>query len=275
MPYASIREVRAYNGWSPLQVKGEVLERLSDTEFRASRKPIVDYDYDGDLLDDVKVYVDGASAGIASIDSDRGVITLQDPVAEGSTVTADYYWHPIGDDEIKLAIAEAEAEIESKTGIKFEPHSKVEEIILNYGSEFNVSEPIISITSIKHLYDDSYKELGSDEYEIVDKETGRIRLKNIIAGVAVPPWYLPLRVRLRVEYTAGYETVPDMVKHAAILIASYQVLLRIQRQISFSEDYTAITVAFKTPNELTERLEFLRAEVERVKDMLPRRVAKI
>ena len=275
MPYASIREVRTYNGWNPLEVKGEALEQLSDTEFRASKKPIVDYDYDGDLLDDVKVYVDGTPESIASIDPDRGIITLQDPVAEGSTVTADYYWHPIGDNEIELAIAEAEAEIETKTGIKFEAHSKTEEIILHYGSEFNLSEPVISITSIKHLYDDSYEELSSDEYEIVDKETGKIRLKNIIAGVAVPPWYLPLSVRLKVEYMAGYEAIPDIVKHATILIASYQVLLRIQRQISFSEDYTGITVAFKTPNELTERLEFLRAEVERVKNMLPRKVVKI
>jgi len=275
MPYASVKDIRVYNGWHPLEVKGDPLERLSETEFRTSKKPIVDYDWDGELMDDVSVYVDGSPATISSIDPDRGVITLQDPVPEGASVTADYYWHPIGDNEIKLALAEAEAEIESKTGIRFEPHSKTEEIVLHYGSEFNLSEPIVSIQSIKLLYDSSYKELTQDEYEVVDKEAGRIRLKNIVAGVAVPPWYLPVSIRLKVEYTAGYETVPDRVKHAAILIASYHVLLRIQRQISFSEDYAGITVAFKTPQELTERLEFLRSEVERVLDMLPRRVAKV
>ncbi|MEM2182356.1 MAG: hypothetical protein QXK84_06670 [Nitrososphaerota archaeon] len=270
MVYASVRDVRIFNGWFPVEVRGDILTRLSENMFRTSKKPIVDYDWDDDVLDDVKVYVDGVLADINSIDEERGVITLATAPPSGALLTADYYHHPVGDSEIKLALSYAEEEIKTTTGIKYEAHEKTEEVILHYGSVFELAEPIITINSIDI---DGYT-LTADEYEIVDAEAGIVRLKNISAGLVMPPWYIAKSIRLRVQYIAGYQAIPSIVKHASILIATYQLLLRLQRQVTFTEDYSGITMAFKTPEDLTNRLQFLRAEVARVKELLPRRVVK-
>ncbi|MEM2257818.1 MAG: hypothetical protein QXU87_04000 [Candidatus Caldarchaeum sp.] len=269
--YTSVKEIRAFNGWMPFEVKNETLAKISGTEFKTSKRPLVDNDFDGQIIDDVVVYVNGTQTSVSAVDAERGVITLASAPPSGATVTADYYWHPIGDSEIQLAIGYAEAEIRAATGIIFEAHTTVEHITLYYGSEFSLAEPIIAISEIIA----NGKPLASDEYEILAPEAGRVKLKMLAAGIPAPPWFLPRPLNLKVTYQAGYAEVPDIVRQAATLIASYQLLLRLQRQITFSEDYGGVAAAFKSPAELTERLEFLREEVERVKSQLPRRVGKI
>jgi uncharacterized small protein (DUF1192 family) len=41
--------------------------------------------------------------------------------------------------------------------------------------------------------------------------------------------------------------------------------------VVLSEDYTQVSLTFKSPAEFTERLEFIRGEVERIRALLPKR----
>jgi hypothetical protein len=266
MPYASVRELRTFNSWHPFEAT-EKLAKIGSKTYRASKKPLVDYDYDGQIVDDV-IIQEGYT--IESIDENRGIIMLaSEPSGD---VTATYYWHPIGDSEIDLAIGSASVEIEALTGTKYIPHTVTEYHKLYFGEYLYLSEPVVSIESITD--ESSGKTLSSDEYEVIDAKNGVVRLKNIFAGQIVPPWFLPTTYSFKVVYQAGYEEIPAIVKHAVILIASYNILFRIARQITFSEDYTRIAIGFKTPEELDARIKLLADEIERIKTHLPRRVAK-
>ncbi len=264
MPYVSIRDVRMFNGWHPINVSNEGLSG-SGREYRTSKKPIVDYDYDGQVVDDVHI---DEGYEVESVDADRGIITFTS--APSGYVTADYYWHPISDAEIQLAIAAAELEIKALTGINYEPHTAIEHHRLYYGDQLYMSEPIISIISI--IDKDSGRTLSSSEYELLPN--GIVKLKTYYAGRVTSPWFLPSIYSFEVTYQAGYSEIPATVRHATLLIATYNILLRIARQISFSEDYSGISATFKSPEELNSRMEMLAKEIERVKASLPRRVAK-
>ncbi len=274
MRYTSIRDVRSFNGWYPIAVVGESASMLSDTLIKTQRRPIVDFDWDGDLLDDVVVYVDGAQVGVASVDAERGEISLASPAPQGSVITCDYYWHPVGDGEISLAIEAAEAEIDATAGMRFDAHTRSERIKLHHGSELSLSAPIISIQSVK-VYDQRGALIDSAaEYEVLDAESGLIRLLRHSAGRPAPPWYLTRSLEVEVSYTAGYQQVPESVRNAAILIASYWLALRVGGRIVFGDDYgEALSVGFSS-EDLSRRLRAMREEVERVKKSLPRRVAR-
>ena len=72
------------------------------------------------------------------------------------------------------------------------------------------------------------------------------------------------------------ENLANILKQATILIASYQLLTKIAHLITSAPDYQGkVSVAFKKPRELTERLEFLRSEVERVKSKLPHAIGVV
>jgi hypothetical protein len=265
MPYASVRELRTFNSWHPFEAT-EKLAKIGSKTYRVSKKPIVDYDYDGQIVDDVIIQEGYA---IESIDASRGIIMLaSEPSGD---VTATYYWHPVGDSEIDLAIGSASVEIEALTGTKYIPHTVTEYHKLYFGEYLYLSEPVISIESIE---ESSGKTLSSDEYEVIDAKNGVVWLKNIFAGQIAPPWFLPTTYSFKVVYQAGCGEIPAIVKHAVILIASYNILFRIARQITFSEDYTGIAIGFKTPEELDARIKLLVDEIERIKTHLPRRVAK-
>jgi len=265
MPYATIQEIRTFNNWHPFETT-EKLTKIASKTYRTSKKPLVDYDYDGQIVDDITIsegYV------IESVDANRGIITLtNDPSTD---VTATYYWHPIGDFEIDLAIKSASTEIESLTGTKYTPHTTIEHHKLYFGEYLYLSEPIISIESIT---DESGRILHPDEYEVIDPKNGVVKFKKIFAGLSAPPWYLPTVYSFKVVYQAGYEEIPSIIKHAVILIATYNILIRIARQITFTEDYSGISIGFKSPEELNTRIKLLADEIERIKMHLPRRVAK-
>ncbi len=274
MRYASIADLRAYNGWHPVRVVGEQLGRVDEYVFQTAWRPIVDGDGDGSLTDDVKIYLDGEETEPSSIDPERGFIILETPPSNSAHVSADYFWHPIGDDEIETAIEAAGYEIEAATGIIFTPHERVERLKLGRGNEFTVSEPVITVQSVK-VYDSHGKLLDDNAgFEVVNPITGLLRLKNYTAGTPKPPWYLTSPLEIETSYLAGYAETPAQVKQATILIATYWILLRLERQLDFGKEYGGTVATSFTSRELTERLKILRGEIERVKASLPKRVVR-
>ncbi|MEM4591757.1 MAG: hypothetical protein QW555_08015 [Nitrososphaerota archaeon] len=275
MAYTGVRDIRVYNAWLPIQVSGDSLTRRTDTVFQTSYFPVVDFDFDGQILDDITVYVNGSQVDVASLDAERGLITLINAPPNGATVTTDYYWHPISDSEIGLAISGAEAEIELLTGFKYSSETVTERHILFFGNEFRTRKPIINVNEVK-----IYSILGTlidtqPQYIVVDNVLGLVRILNYRAGIPTRPYFLPAAYEVEITYQAGYSSVPDYIKNAVILFATYQILLKFQRLITFEKDYTQISLTFKSPEEFARRLEFIRQEIERVKKQLPKRVGTI
>ncbi len=273
MSYVTVADIRTYNRWYPIKIVNEPLEQLSETTFKTANRPLVDGDMDGDVMDDVKVYVDGAEAAVSSVDTERGEVTLSSPPSAGALVTATYYWHPVGDAEINLAIKTAEASVEAATGIRFQQHTRRERIKLHSGSDVVLSHPIITVDSVRVLGGDDVVD-SSPAYEIIDKEQGVVRLRDYKAGSASPPWYLPKTYEVEVTYQAGYVAVPDVVKQACVLMASYWLLVRAAGQLVYGEDYGGgVSLGFKT-EEIEGRIRLIRSELERVLKVLPRRVER-
>jgi hypothetical protein len=272
MRYTSVKEVRLYNGWHPIEVRRQQLVRTGPNIYRTQHRPLVDADYDGTVMDDLKVYLDGEPVEPSTIDPDEGVVELATPPAEDVRVEADYCWHPVGDGEIENAVEAAEAEVEALTGAVYTPHTRVERLRVFHGRHITLSEPVVSVQWVK-VFDRSGNLLdASAEAEVVEPSTGLVRLKHHAAEPG-PPWYLTPVYEVEVRYVAGYREVPPAVRHAVLTLASYLVLSRFQRSISFTQDYGVVVAGF-TADELGERLAFLQAEVERVRRLLPRRVGR-
>ena len=274
MHYITVKDVRIYNAWYPMKVSEEPVERISDDTFRVSKRPIVDEDFDGVVEDDVIVKVDGNTAGVQRVDKERGEIILTSPAPQGSVVTATYYWHPVGDEEIGIAIETAEAEIEAITGIRFTQHVVTERVKLLSGQEVYLSQPIIGIEYVKLYNMQGVLVDSSPSYEVVDSENGVVRIHGYRAGSSPPPWYLPSSFEVEVRYQAGYTKAPEDVRHASIVLATYWLLVRLCGQLVFGEDYGGLTsIGFKS-EEVIQRIKSLRNEVSRLLNTLPRRVAK-
>jgi len=275
MQYASIRDVRAYNRWYPIKIANEAVERVGDNVFKTSRRPLVDGDMDSEVLDDIEVRVDGDVVEVIGVDAELGEITLAAPPPHGSTVEATYYWHPVGDAEIELAIKTASAEIEATTGMRFTQHTRTERIMITSGNEASTSHPIIAVNQLK-IYNQRGELIDENpEYDIVDREQGVIRLRRYQAGAARPPWYLPSIIQVEISYEAGFVEVPEQVRQACIILASYWLLVRIAGQLVYGEDYAgSVSIGFRT-DELTARINSLRREVEKVIERLPRRVERV
>jgi len=212
---------------------------------------------------------------IQSIDAERGLITLASAPPPDATVTANYFFHPISDMEIKLAIAAAEAEIEAITGFKYTSEIKTERHKILSGNEFQTEAPIISVSSVK-IYSEGGRLIDPDpDYEVLNPQLGIVRINNYRAGILVKPYFLPFIFEVEITYLAGAQEVPDWVKHAVIKIATYNILLRLSSLIVLQEDYTQISLAFKSPDEFVKRLQLLKEEVDSIRQTLPRRGAVV
>ena len=282
MKYVSIKDLRSYLGFHPIKVENQALQGVADgfnREFYTQNKPLVDFDYDGEIIDDVRVLVNGAEAAVESIDEEMGKIVLASAPSSGSTVEATYYWHPFGDSELRMAVEAAEAEIDNECGREFEAQERTERILMTRGNVFHVSyTPLVSVSEIviENVAGEVVARLNPNEYQVISSDSGLIRLKNYYAGLTSPPWYLPSRFYVKITYTGGYQTIPGIVKQATILIAAYHLLTKIAHLVTSEPEYQGkIAVAFKKPEELTNRLEYLRSEIERIKSKLPHAVEVI
>lgn len=279
MKYASIRDLRVYLQFYPIKVEGEVLG-VADGDnavFHTASRPIVDPDYDGRIIDDVAVRVDGEPADISDIDPEVGRIVLRRPPPVGSKITCDYYWHPLGDQEISRAIEAAEHDIDNQCGRSFEVRTVSERIYVPLGNRFTVSyTPLLRVLSleIEGPSGEVVERLGPGDY--VFQEDGLVILKRHCAGVPSPPWYLPSRFHVRITYEGGYAAIPGIVSQATVLLSSYYLLSKLSFMLTSEPEYQGkVAVAFKRAEDLTRRLEILRAEVERMIVRLPKRVAVV
>lgn len=273
MRYVSVKDVRVYNGWMPIEEKTQPLKKVGETFFQTPHTPLVDADWDNTVIDDVAVFLNGERIEPESVDPDTGLISVYPPVSDDAEVEASYFWHPVGDGDITLAVEAAEALVEALTGTVYAPHNRVERIVLKRGNTLRLSEPIISIESVK-TYDSMGTLVGEEEVEVVDAATSIIRLKGRAAEPR-PPWFLPSTLEVEVRYVAGYEQVPAAVKNCVLALASYNLLTRFQHRLVFSADYGKTVSAAFSAEELEKRLGFLKAEVEKTLNSLPRRVEKV
>ena len=277
MKYATVRDLRGYLQFLPIKITDESLGIGDGVKkvFFTTYKPIVDFDYDNQIVDDVEVKVNGTPVVVQAVDELTGRIELQTAPPLNAGVTATYYWHPFSDSELKQAIETAEAEIDNECGRSFEKKEYVEKITMTRGNKFMVANtPLHSITYIKILgvMGDIIETLSVNDYTY--SETGIVELKKYYAGIPIKPWYLPLQFTVEIKYLGGYDTIPGIVSHATLLIASYQLLLKISHLMTIEPEYQGkVALAFKKPEEIVDRLEYLRSEIENIKRRLPHRVS--
>lgn len=267
-----MKDVRLYNGWLPIEEKKQPLKKIGETVFQTIHAPLVDADWDGSVYDDVLVYLDGEQVEPESIDPSTGLVSINPPPSESSTVEADYFWHPIGDEDIILAVEAAEGLVEALTGVVYVPHQRVERRRIERNGLVTLSEPVIAIQSVK-LYDGFGNFLGEAEATVVDRAAGVLKIR-VVSQEPRPPWYLPSYVEAEVEYVGGYETVPATVKQAVLALSSHNLLTRFQQRLSLAPDYGGDVSAVFVAEDLEKRLRFLRSEVEKTVNSLPRRVEK-
>lgn len=273
MRYVSVRDVRVYNGWHPIHENRQPLKKVGETFYQTAHAPLVDADYDGSVIDDVMVYLDDELVDPESVDPDAGLLSIYPPPSNEARVEASYFWHPFGDGDIELAVEAAEGLVEALTGVVFVPHVRVERCQLRRGNLLTLSEPVIGIESVK-IYD-SFGNLVDErvEAEVVDGSSGVIRLKKAL-GEPRPPWYLPQSAEAEIIYRAGTAEVPAAVKQAVLVLASYNLLTRLQQKISFSSDYGGAVAAVFTSSEIEKRLQLLKTQAEKMLKNLPRRVER-
>lgn len=272
MRYVSVKDVRLYNGWLPIEERKQPLKKIGETVFQTSHAPLVDADWDGSVYDDVLVYLDGEQVEPESIDPSTGLVAINPPPSENTMVEADYFWHPIGDDDIILAVEAAEGLVEALTGVVYVPHQRVERRRIERNGLVTLSEPVIAIQSVR-LYDGFGNFLGEAEATVVDRAAGVLKIR-VASQEPRPPWYLPSYVEAEVEYIGGHETVPATVKQAVLALSSHNLLTRFQQRLALAPDYGGGVSAVFVAEDLEKRLRFLRSEVEKTVNSLPRRVEK-
>lgn len=277
MNYCSIQDLRLYLQFTPIKIENDRIG-IGDgvnTKFYTSYKPVVDPDYDEVVNDDVEVKVDGQVFQVLEVDCEEGCIYLVEPPPPGAQVLSSYSWHPISDQELRVAIEAAEAEIEAECGRSFKESFHEEIILLSHGNTLTLlNSPVIRVESvtIESLSGEVIEELQPSKYECYT-DIGLIRLKTYYAGKPSPPWFTPSTFYVRIRYVAGYREVPGIVKQAALLLSSYHILSKISILYTTEPEYQGkISIVFKKPGEVFSRLEFLRNEIERIKKQLPKQV---
>lgn len=102
-------------------------------------------------VDDIIVYVDSTPVTVASIDEDKGTVTLDSAPADGDKVTADYKWSEISDIQIISSMNIAQPQVERIIrGVNIKDTIKTESIDGNgieRSFEFEPSD-VTSITTV-------------------------------------------------------------------------------------------------------------------------------
>jgi len=79
LTYVSVGDVRNFNTWSPIPVYGDTLTARNPTLYQTTRFPIVDFDFDGVVEDDVVVYDNNNAVSFTLVSPERGLISLTSP----------------------------------------------------------------------------------------------------------------------------------------------------------------------------------------------------
>jgi hypothetical protein len=273
--YATVRDIRVHNDWMPVRVESEEPSRPRSRILQLSKRPIVDGDFDGSVLGDIEVLVDGARIGPESVDAETGLVVLPEDPPAGSSIAVSYYWHPISDREIGLALAKAAAEVELVTGRRFGPYRARERVVLTSGSIVRLGDRVVEVESVKIYTLDGQLLDSAAGFELIDPENGLLRIKGYEAGRPSGPFFIPSALEVEVTYTAGYTETPDYIRQYTIMAATLEVLLRFQRMLSVERSYGDLVLVVKAPGGLGERIEQLRAELERFREILPKPVRRV
>ncbi len=273
--YATVRDIRLYNDWLPLRVESEAPERPTSRVLKLSKRPVVDNDYDGSVLRDIEVRVDGARVDPESIDAEAGLVVLADEPPAGAGILVSYYWHPVSDREIVLALAKASAEIELVTGRRFGPYRVRERAVLSAGNVVRLGDRVLEIESVRVFTADGHLVDPDADYELLDAENGVLRIRGYEAGRPSGPLFIPFTLEVEVAYTAGYAETPEYIRQYTVMAATLEVLLRFQRALSVERSYGDLVLVAKAPGGLGERIEQLRRELERFREILPKPVRRV
>ena len=275
MALVTVGNVREALELLPLRISNESLGTGdgSTKDFLAKQRPIVDWDYDGDIKDDVVVKVAGQPATVSSVTPDKGIITLSSAPTNGQAVTGTYYWSPLSDNEINKAIASAVADAEAETAMRIEEVADdVWEEILYEGNVLDLPE--YPVTSIKKVEVDGV-EVTSGNYTF--NADGILTLTNYMAGEPTEPYFKPSKYSVKVTYTHGWTvvTIPGDVYEFILRSAVLSCLRVLDRKLAISPEYMEKwVVEFKEKN-LGPRIGDLVAEVESLRLKLPKAVGSI
>jgi len=256
----------------PVSVSDETLDGAIDGAnkvFYSKHRPIVDWDYDGDIKDDVTVKVDGTPATVESVEPDKGEITLT-TAPTGETVTGSYYWSPLSDDEINEAIGSAQTEAENESSMAYEVADATYKETLTHGSDiFLPHYPINSISEVKV----AGTVLDPEHYEY--DEDGIVTLLDFEAGKFTAPYFLPTQFDVEVSYNHGWEAPPANVKRFVMVRAMEEALTTLNTHLRITEEIENKYVVEFSEESFDERIDKLRELAEYLKQTLPHRVSVI
>jgi len=225
------------------------------------------------VTDSVTLYTNSTevtSSGY-TVDLDDGEITTSLTASSGSVVTVDYHYADIPDSHVQEILKRADEELTNSTGRVFATTSTIEYIDVEDRAQdeyFLAHWPVITISSMQVNtsssvadvpgWSSSTQGLGNDFISNAeDLKAGRFRwIDNF------PP--AKGKDRLKVTYTHGYSSTPEMVKELATLLAQRQMIHSTMYQTIFKgrDDSSPINldVVDKRIEELVRKLKSMDIE---------------
>lgn len=271
MAIVTVETLRSRLGLVPNSISDEELTGAIDEvnkDFYTKHRPIVDWDYDGEIKDDVTVKVDGSLATIESVDAAKGKITLTEAPTSG-TATGSYYWSPLSDDELTEVIDSAQTEAENESAMDFEAADATYKETLLFGNEITLPHyPINSIAEVKV----EGVALDTEDYEH-DDENGIITLLDYEAGVPVRPYFEPTTYDVEVSYNHGWATPPGNVVRFVLLRAMQEALTTLNSKLAITEETDDRWVLEFSEETVNERIDKLKEMADRLKETLPKQVS--
>lgn len=117
MSYASVQSIRESAGLLSKAENETPAGSANGTNkvFTTKRRPIVDSNNDDEVtIEDVSLFVNGASVPVASIDKDTGTVNAVTAPVNGAKVTIDYHFSPISDEYVEGKQEEADDWVDTK-----------------------------------------------------------------------------------------------------------------------------------------------------------------
>ena len=257
MSYCSSSEIWKYLGKDAYtKVRDEIVGTSSTT---ASTN--YDLDHDNVITSSVILYTDSSilTSSAYTLNLDDGKIIGLTGASSGSVLTADYDYADVPDSIISQMIDNSDDLIESETGRIFDSTSTTEYLNVESGQKvfFLKSYPILSLTSVERNistqtnapdWETLSAGLGEDYLtSSADNDIGRIRF--------IDNFPYSGQDNLKVTYSYGYSSTPNLVKELSILLTL--------RQLANSSVYKSIVKGYDnfTPvrlNEIENRIEELK-----------------
>ena len=185
-------------------------------------------DHENVVTDSATIYTDSTAYTTSTIDLDDGEITTL-TASSGSVVTADYHHADIPDSQIQEILKRADEFLTNSTGRIFATTTTTEYIDVedSLQDEYFLSNwPVTTISSLQINKESpvdapSWKTLtqglGNDFLVNTDDlKVGKLRFLDNFPGKG--------KDKIKVTYTHGYTSTPEMVKELATLLSQRQMI---------------------------------------------------